>query len=456
MGRLYIDLILQSVYRSYIHTNHIIGIFMLSILNQWNRWGSATLKSGHTRTLTANIIRFIHTPDIIVLTGLRRAGKTTLLYQIIDELERQQIPQTAILHMNFEEPALAPMMDLDLLDEIYQTYRNEIYPQGTAYLFFDEIQNVPQWERWVRARNENEDIKIFITGSSAHLMSRQLGTLLTGRHISFHVSPLSFTEFLQFKQIEQPKKLMPIVAPPEIQHALNEYLQWGGLPEIVLSKDLERRRLLLKQYFDDLLFKDVAMRHQIRDVTVLRNLAVHLLSHTSDLISYHRLANLFGISLEMTSNYCHYLQEAFIIDFIPFYSLKVAERNRHPKKVHACDLGIRHVASFTHSPDSGKLIETLVYQHLQRQFRDDIFYWKGKQEIDFVLRKGNTISSMIQVAYDNLSDPLIWQREIDALEEASQQFKHAKPMLIAGKLPKSHQQPLVPLWYFLLTDKDIP
>ena len=178
---------------------------MLDSLNRWNRWGQANLQAGFQRTIMQSIIEFIDTPEVVVLTGLRRAGKTTILYQVMDYLENRGIPSEAMLHMNFEEPSLGPMLGLQLLDDLYRTYREEIFPVGKAYIFFDEIQNVPEWERWVRARNESEDIKIFITGSSANLMSRELATLLTGRHISFHVTPLSFTEFLNFKQFKCPK-----------------------------------------------------------------------------------------------------------------------------------------------------------------------------------------------------------------------------------------------------------
>lgn len=423
---------------------------MLSVLTQWNRWGSAVLGSGYPRDTTAKILPFIDTPEIVTLSGLRRAGKTTILYQIMDHLADRGVPEEAMLHVNFEEPGLAPRLKLELLDELYQSYRNAVYPKGKAWLFFDEIQNVPDWERWVRARNESEDIKIFLTGSSANLMSRELATLLTGRHVNFHVSPLSFSEFLTFKKIRPPKRRLPVNPPAEIQHALDQYLQWGGLPEIVLSKDDERKKILLKQYFDDLLFKDVAMRHQIREVTVLRNIAVHLLTQTSSLISAHRIANVFQISLEMARNYCAYLQEAFLVDFLPFYSLKTSERNRNPQKVHACDSGLRHIVSITETPDRGRIVETAVYQHLQRMSRDELFYWKGKQEIDFVIRQGNTASSLIQVAYGNLDDSKTLTRELSALKEAQGKFPKADARLIAAKMPKTGSDAVTPLWTFLL------
>ncbi|OGO92572.1 MAG: hypothetical protein A3F41_06615 [Coxiella sp. RIFCSPHIGHO2_12_FULL_44_14] len=423
---------------------------LLPVLSQWNRWGGASLHSGYPRSIIKKTLPFLNTPEIITLVGLRRCGKTTLLYQIMDVLEKQGILPEAMLHMNFEEPAIALDVKLEILDELYQTYRREIYPQGKAFLFFDEIQNVPGWERWARARNDSEEIKIFITGSSAHLMSRELGTVLTGRHVEFYLSSLSFLEYLHFKNIAIPKKMLKTDPSPLIQNALKQYLTWGGLPEIVLSENVDRKRVLLKQYLDDILFKDVAMRHQIRDIVLLRNMAIHLITHTACLTSINRLAKIFEISLETVANYCHFLQESFLIDFLPYFSLKTAERMRNPQKIHVCDLGFRQVMSFSNSPDYGKLAETLVYQQLQRQYRGDIFYWKGVQEVDFVVRKGNDIHRIIQVAYDVPDNTDTWQREMTALEEAEQRFPHASSTLLVGQLPKMHNKRLLPLWHQLL------
>lgn len=423
---------------------------MLEILNQWNRWGVAKLKSGYVRDITANILPFVNTNEVVALIGLRRAGKTTVLYQIMDEIESKGVPKEAMLHMNFEEPAIAPTLSLEALDQIYRTYREEIYPTGKAYLFFDEIQNVPNWEKWVRARNESEEIKIFITGSSANLMSRELATVLTGRHVEFYVTPFSFKEILRLRDIKIPEFKLKINPPPLIQNVLKEYLTWGGFPEVILSNDIDRKKMLLKQYFDDILFKDVAMRHQIRDLTVLRNIAVHLITQTSCLFSINRVSKLFNISLEMASNYCSFIQESFLVDYVPYFSLKTAERNRNPQKIYVNDLGLRQISSISLSMDYGKLAETLVYQHLQRKFRNDIFYWKGEQEVDLVIRSGNSIHSIIQVAYDNLDDENTRKRELTSLEKAKMEFKNAKANLIVGKMPKSPDKLMIPLWLFLL------
>ncbi|OGT25492.1 MAG: hypothetical protein A3I77_04180 [Gammaproteobacteria bacterium RIFCSPLOWO2_02_FULL_42_14] len=423
---------------------------MFTILSRWNRWGSATLSSGIARQITRNIYPVIHTKEIVVLIGMRRAGKTTILFQLMDHLESSGIPKEAMLHVNFEEPALAANLNTDFLDELYNDYRANIFPKGKAYLFFDEIQNVPQWERWVRARNESEEIKIFLTGSSANLMSRELGTVLTGRHVSFIVSPLCFSEYLQFQKIDVPAKKTKLPASHDIQFALEKYLQWGGLPEVVLSQSDDRRELLLRQYFDDLLFKDVAMRHEIRDIALLRHLAVYLMTQTASLVSFHRIAKQFSISIEKAGTYCVFLQEAFLIDCLSFFSLKTAERNRHPFKVHAADLGLRNIIALSGSPDRGRLIETAVFHQLRNKFKNELYYWKGKHEIDFLRREKNVVKELIQVA-QKIDKEEIVKREFSALKEASEHFKTAHTTFIVEKISKKMPNNIMPLWLFLLS-----
>lgn len=428
---------------------------MLDILKRWNRWGGASLKSGIERDILPTIKQCLDTPEIIALIGPRRAGKTTVLFQIMDQLEQAGVPLEAMLHINLEEPAFSPELSIELLEKLYRLFRAELYPEGKVYLFLDEIQNVPQWERWLRARNESEDIKIFVTGSSSQMMSRELGTLLTGRHLSFKVFPLSFREFLRFKKIVLPTELLKTNATPQIQNALDSYLRWGGLPEVVLAADDAIKELLLKQYFDDILFKDIVMRHKIRDVFTLRNIAVFLLTQTGSLISLQRIAKIFETSLDLARSYCQYLQEAFLVDFVMYYSNKTTERMRNPQKVYAVDTGLRYIANMAHSADRGHIVETAVFHVLQAQKNDGVFYWKKQVEVDFVIRFGNQITDLIQVVAENLGLDEIQKREFRVLDEAQKNFPKAKSKIIVEVLPKNilaekDIMELIPLWYFLL------
>ena len=276
---------------------------MLTTISRWNRWGGASLDPGIPRDLVPTLDPFLDSKDVVGLVGPRRAGKSTVLFQLMDRLEVRGVLRPAMLHLNLEEPALAPELGADMLERAYRTWRQHVWPRGRAWLFFDEVQAVPGWERWVRARAGTEDIKFFVTGSSSALLSRELGTLLTGRHLTFRVHPLSFCEFLRFRGIEPPTQPELVEAPAPLLHALHEYLQWGGFPEVVLATDVRRKELLLKQYFDDVLYRDVALRHRVRDVPALRALAVHLLTHTASLVSFQRLAKVLQISPQAARAY---------------------------------------------------------------------------------------------------------------------------------------------------------
>ena len=213
---------------------------------------------------------------------------------------------------------------------------------------------------------------------------------------------------------------------------------------------------LLKQYFDDILFKDIAMRHKIRDIITLRSLAAHLLAHTGNLMSLQRIAKLFGVSLELAGSYCAYLQEAFLINFVGFYSRKVAERNRNPKKVYSIDLGLQRVSGLNFSDDIGHRIETAVYIKLISEKRTVAFYWKDEQkEIDFVIHADNKVSTLVQVVSEHLEKPEVLHREYEAIIQAAKILKVDHKIIVVGKMPTAdlkliEKVDVIPLWLFLL------
>ncbi|MEK7865744.1 MAG: ATP-binding protein [Planctomycetota bacterium] len=428
---------------------------MLDALARWNRWGTARLDPGIPRDVLSEVRPFLQTRDVVALIGPRRAGKTTVLFQTMDALAAKGVSPQAMLHVNLEEPGFAGMLGIGLLDRLYEAYRVSIHPRGRSYLFLDEVQRIPEWERWVRARTETEDLKVYVTGSSAALLSLELGTLLTGRHVALRVMPLGFAEFLRFTGVSAPA-VADLVSPPiPVRRGLLDWLRWGGLPEVVLADDDRRREVLLRQYFDDILFKDVALRHSVRDVGVLRALAVHLLTSTAGLVSFQRLARQFEVSLDMVRSYCGFLEEAFLVRFLPFFSLKAAERQRRPQKVHAVDLGVRNAVCLSASPDLGRLAETAVVNALDREPHDGLFYWKERQEADLVLRRGLEAAIVAHVAW-SVERPEAKARELAAIEEARAAFPKASTLLVVGEgalpvegrpRPKSRT---LPLWRLLL------
>ncbi len=425
---------------------------ILRVLSRWNRWGEARLDSGRPREIVEKLAPFLDTPEIVALVGPRRAGKITVLFQIMDLLEASGVARKALLHVNLEEPALGPELRPELLERLYSVYRTEIFPEGQAWLFLDEVQRLPGWERWVRARNETDDVRIFVTGSSSALMAPELATVLTGRHVTFRVLPLSFREFLRFRGIALPRGVA--ADPPRMRNAIGIYLRWGGFPEVVLAESEERKKQLLQQYFDDVLFKDVALRHRVRDLMTLRNLAIYLLDQTACLISFQRLARIFEISLAAARAYCGYLEEAFLVCFVPFYTLKTAERLRRPRKVHAVDPGLRNAVSLTGSPDRGHLMETVAHNALAGEHQGGLYYWKGEGEVDLVVRRGLAVKKLVQVTYEGLTEPAARKRETRSLVEAAKHFPGTETLVVAHSMPpdgvkEEIEVPIVPFWRFL-------
>ncbi|MFY9345291.1 MAG: ATP-binding protein [Planctomycetota bacterium] len=405
---------------------------MLDTLDRWNRWGKAKLASGHRRDVVAGIEPWLDRKEVLGLIGPRRAGKSTVMFQLMDILEARGIARERMLHLNLEDPELATELGPELLDRVWATFRDEVAPEGRAYLFFDEVQVVPGWERWVRARNESEDVKIVVTGSSAKLLSRELGTLLTGRHMMFRVHPLGFAEFLRWRGVD-PGQERRGSDPPALQRALAEFVRHGGFPEVVLAREDRIKEMLLKQYFDDVLYRDVAMRHEVRDLPSLRALAVHLLGQTAALVSHQRLATQLGVSQEQVRNYCGYLQEAMLVDFLSVYSSKLAVRARNPQKVFAIDTGLRNAVCYAATPDHGRLAETVAYGALLRDTDDSLCYWRNGHEVDLVVRRGGHVVRLVQVAYELDRAGEVEGRERAALVAAGEQFPEAERLFVVQK-----------------------
>lgn len=328
----------------------------------------------------------------LILTGIRRCGKSTVLQQIRRELDHPS------LFLNFEDPRLAGFDagDFNRLQEI-TTERN------ISTLFFDEIQNVPQWEQTIRFRLD-EGYRIFITGSNASMLSRELGTKLTGRHISKELFPFSYAEFLAFTRQQA-----------GVQSA-EEYLHTGGFPEMIRTRSEE----ILMNIFNDIVIRDIAMRHHVKNVAVLRQLALWLISNTARPVTGNSLKKIFPVgSSSSIMEYLAYFTDACLFWFLPkfSYSLKVSLVN--PRKIYACDTGMAWANSVTFSDDLGRLLETLVFLHLRRQ-TDKLHYFSERGECDFVAFGSGRKPSLVQTCYRIDADNL--DRELNGLHEAMDFF----------------------------------
>lgn len=307
-----------------------------------------------------------------IITGIRRCGKSTLLRQLMSQ------KYSRALYLNFEDIRLANFSTDD-----FTRLLHEIERRGTSVLFFDEIQIVPRWEIFIH-QLLNEGYTVFISGSNASLLSKELGTHLTGRHLPMELFPFSYSEYLSFRQLAVGEE------------SLADYLHDGGIPEYVKSHS----GIILNTLIDDILIRDIAIRNSIKDVNSLRALAVYLLSNVGNPVSAGKLTGMFGIKATSTFlDYFSFYRSSYLLEFVPTfnYSLKVQARN--PKKVYAIDLGLVNEAAASFSDDTGHKLENLVFLHLRRQPGNNICYYKGQGECDFIVSRKGKACSAVQVCH---------------------------------------------------------
>lgn len=353
--------------------------------------------------------------DLIkVIIGPRRAGKSVFALRVLKG--------QSFAYFNFDDESLPgeEKVDLDeLMTELKLAYGE------TKYVLFDEIQNLPNWELFVN-RLQRAGYNLILTGSNAALLSQELATHLTGRHIPIEILPFSFTEVLRAKQYEftAEKFLLPDEKAKFLGY-LNQYLINGGYPEIV-TKGVEPRGYL-DTLFDAVLFKDVIKRHKVRFSEQIDNLGSYLINNVSNQYGPKKLARVLGFKSQVTlENYLGYLNEAYLLFSLKRHSTKAGTRLRSLKKTYAVDNGFVAAKAVQHSPDTGKLMENLVFMELVKkgyQPNRELFYYKTRndREIDFVLKKGYKAVELVQVCYD-LTDPDVEQREVKALIEAGKEL----------------------------------
>lgn len=361
--------------------------------------------------------------DLIkVIIGPRRAGKSVFSLMLLKDCP--------FAYFNFDDENLQNLIRHDrdeILRELFAVYGE------TKYLFFDEIQNLPKWELWIN-RLHREGYNLVLTGSNAKLLSKELATTLTGRHIPIEIFPFNFREYLRAKNYQfNAEKLVLPQAAGEFMRLLENYLVNGGYPEVVV-KDIDSKGYL-EVLFDSLLFKDVVKRHRVRFPQQIDDLGSYLINNVAAEYSFRKLANILRFKSGVTlGKYLDYLVEAYMIFFLNRYSHKAGERITAPKKAYVVDNGFIGAKAAQFSPDHGKLMKNLVLMELVKRGREpnrEIFYYKTRnnREVDFILKKGNVIDEMIQVTYQiDAADAK--QREIKALLEAKEELRARKLTII--------------------------
>lgn len=381
---------------------------------------------------------FLTAKKISVISGIRRSGKSTLLHQI-----SQNFPSYA--YLNFEDERMLDFTyrDFNALQEIFL----ELYGEQQVYLF-DEIQNVFGWEKFVR-RLFADGKKIFVTGSNAKLLSSELATTLSGRHIKFELYPFSFQEFLDFNGLKL-KKNYTTKEKSLLVRQFNRYLEFGGFPEIAASQSKKE----LKQLYQDVLIKDLLVRFKIRETKAFRDMALYLLSNISSPLSFHNIRNMLGIkSVTSVKNYVDFLEESYLFYSLYKFDYSVKKQIINDRKIYCADTGIFNAVAFKFSENRGKNLENAVFIELKRR-ECDVYYSKGKKECDFLVREGMKITAAIQAAH-NLSDPKTKKREIDGLLEALETHKLKSGTIITLDEEKEERVnglkvKIIPAWKWLL------
>lgn len=332
------------------------------------------------------------TSHALIVTGIRRCGKSTLLQQINQTVGGQT------LWLNFEDPRLAGF-DTGDFNRIHEI----VVSRGINSLFFDEIQNIDKWEKYVRFRLD-EGYRVFITGSNASMLSKELGTKLTGRHISTELFPFSYDEFLEFVDL------------PASKESSDQYMQWGGFPEMLKTGMSE----VLMHVFNDIVVRDIALRYGIRNTSMLQQLAVWLVSEIGKPVTGNSLRKIFDIgSSSSIMEYLSHLHSAFLFFFVPRFSYSQKVQIVNPRKVYAIDNGLISANSVSFGNDSGRLLENMVFMHLRRQTRK-IFYFAEKKECDFVVFGTTKKPSLYQVCWQLDSNNI--DRELAGINEAMDFF----------------------------------
>ena len=395
------------------------------------------------------------TNKIVSLIGIRRSGKTYMLYKLIEDL-RHNTPRENIIYINFEDDRLFPitLQDMDSLVEAYY----ELYPdkrKEKVYFFLDEVQNIDGWELFVRRIYDTLDIALFITGSSSKLLSSEIATSLRGRTIVYEIFPFSFGEYLAYKEIDI--NLYSSSSQSYIQNALNGYLVDGGFAETFgQSEDVQKR--ILKDYLDLIVYKDIIERYAIKNHALLKHLIKYLFSNMSTLISFTKLYNEYKslgykLSKDTLYEYISYLQEAYTLFTTPIYRNSVKEEQRNPKKLYAIDNGFKKLFDTSLSPDYSKLYENIAFLHLRRK-TSEVYYYKGKQEVDLYANIDGGM--LVNVSYDISSEATL-KRELWALEEGMEYFNLKKSYLVTKERDETIQLDdgkevlVVPMWKWLVS-----
>lgn len=397
---------------------------IIEILKKWNIWEKEIDIGIKREYYLKKIFPYINRKEIIVLKGIRRCGKSTIIKQIMLELVKNGIDKKQILYLNLEDYNFADNLKIELFDIVMQEYIKYSKNKNKVYFFIDEIQKIPSWEKWIRTKYDlNENIKFIVTGSSASLISKELSTLLTGRNISFTIMPLSYEEYCSFTKKEN----------------IGEYMEYGGFPEVVLEKDIDKKHQILQQYFEDIIHKDIIDRYNIRNTKQIIDLARYLISVSGSKVSVNKLSKVFGIAKDTLSNYINYMIDAYLLFEVTYfsYSAKIKHELSKLPKLYSIDAGLISIANIKYSKNTGQQFENAVFFKLAEKYKEISYWGELKSEVDFIVNK---------TAINVTSSDNIKEREFKGLNDFNEKHKGFNLILISNSLKKEE---IIPIKEFL-------
>lgn len=356
--------------------------------------------SGYRRLLLYDLQ--VELPNFaLILSGIRRCGKSTLLHQLIERTNDK------FIYLNFDSPKLYNFETND-----FQNLDSIVEERNVKYLFFDEIQVVNGWELYIREKLE-ENYHVTVTGSNASLLSKELGTKLTGRHITKELFPFSYDEFAGYKKLHKNSE------------SLKLYLNNGGFPEYIQQENPE----ILKWLVEDIIYRDIAVRNNIRDVDSIKRLLIYLVSNVSNLISASKSAKYVGIKTRATVlDYLNFFEQSYLIEFVSKFSYSYKVQLVNPRKIYFIDNGLLQEITNSSTRDIGRKLENLVYWELRRLGYEMNYFNENNKECDFVCSRKNKVEKLIQVCYELNNDNE--KREIEGLLDAMTYFELDKGYIL--------------------------
>lgn len=437
-----------------------------TLLTTWNphftdrergKWKGTVKRGKYLERLKA----LLDIPHVIILSGVRRAGKSTLMQQTMEYLINQKgVPAKNVVYLFLEDVMVQQYLPMgwELLDKLYSYYLETFNPQGKVYLFLDEIQGIKEFNRWTASKYERkEPIKFIFSGSRKALVESESATVLTGRNVLINVYPLNFYEYLLIKNVKvlgkntiQSLRNANLAQEHTILHHLNNYLYEGGYPEIVLAEGEDAKRAIAGGYYNDIVARDVLRPNAIRNSQEVEILGLQIMADFTKTHTYSSLGRPQKLSVDTVKTYLDYFAKAHLFFESTHFSYKTKEAQdiQRPRKIYMVDNGLRNFNVPQLKPDLGQCAENTAYMELQKN-NVGVYYWKGKKEIDFVTM--NPDIAFLNISY---TDEL-HTREVESMVEGLLEFDKDKGIVLTKnyadkKKIEGKTIEFIPFWVWLI------